>query len=313
MGESTPRLLLLANDQAGSADEAALAAAREVWSHAGVVVRQPAWRSDGELGAALDDSPDRVVVAGGDGTVHRALSALHRLGRLTDQPVAILPLGTGNDLARSAGIPLDPAAAAELAVLGGPRPRDVLRDDHGTIVVNAAHLGVGARASELAASAKARIGVLGYAVGAVLAGAASPGWPMQVTVDGEACVEPDQPLLMLGLAVGRTIGGGTPLAPDAHPDDGLADIVVVSATGPLARLDFARRLRHGDHTDRDDVAVLRGAHVTVRAGGAPLNVDGELLGDTGTRHWDVVAAAWSLVAPEPQPAAAEAGEPAPRR
>jgi diacylglycerol kinase family enzyme len=144
---------------------------------------------------------------------------------------------------------------------------------------------------------KGLLGPLGYAVGAVLAGATATGWPVTVEVDGQLVATPEDPVLMVGLAVGRTIGGGTPLAPDASPDDGLADVVLVGATGPVARVDYARRLRHGDHLDRDDVVVLRGRTVRVDAGDAPLNVDGELLGDAGTRTWTVRHHAWTAVAP----------------
>src|ERR671926_181555 len=64
---------------------------------------------------------DLVMLGGGDGTMNAAASALVEIGR----PLAVLPLGTGNDLARTLGIPLDPLAAAEVAAAGRTRRIDL--------------------------------------------------------------------------------------------------------------------------------------------------------------------------------------------
>lgn len=294
------RLALLANAAAGSADDDTVRTVRDRWDGEGATSTRYELGSDDVpaiIRRAWGDGADRLVVAGGDGTLHQVLASMHRSGLLSPQaPVAVLPLGTGNDLALGAGLPTDPAAAAAVALSPATRRMDVLVDDRGTVVVNAAHCGVGALAAERAAAAKDQLGPLGYAVGAVLAGLQARGWPMRVEVDGHEVVRDE--LLMLGLAVGRTIGGGTPLAPDARPDDGLVDVVLVGATGPVARVDAARRLRRGEHPERDDVAVLTGRTVRVEADAAPLDVDGELLGDAGSRTWVVEPGAWSLVVPE---------------
>jgi len=238
------------------------------------------------------------VIAGGDGAVHHVISELDARGRLTpDRPIGLLPMGTGNDLARGIGLPLDPPDAARVLLTGRPRPMDLLTDDGGMAVVNAAHAGMGAEANRRGQSFKDALGSLGYAVGAVLAGASTSGWPMRVEIDGRLLAGDGASLLMVGLAVGTTIGGGTPLAPDADPSDGMADVVVVSATGPLERVDFARRLRRGDQQERDDVLVSRGRRITVAGADAPLNVDGELVGPVGTRTWTVRPGAWSVLAP----------------
>lgn len=307
----TDRLLLLTSPDAGSTAEPVLAQVTDVCRDAGwqVTVHRlgDGDTADGPLEEALRTVPGdgpgpsaRIVLAGGDGTVHHVLAGLDELGLLhPDQPIGLVPLGTGNDLARGAGIPLDPAEAARVACGAGTRPMDVAVDSTGTLVVNAAHVGIGALAAERATRYKDALGPVGYLLGAAAAGVEPATWPMSVVVDGAEVVGRDQPLLMAGLAVGRTIGGGSPLAPDAEPDDGAVDVVVVSATGPLARLDFARRLRAGTHDDRDDVLVVRGRTVQIAAESAPLNVDGELVGDTGTRTWTVRPRAWSLVAPPP--------------
>ncbi len=309
MTRTTDRMLLLTSTAAGSSAEPVLERVTEVCRDEGwdVTVHRLGDddSADGPLEKALGRVPGggsgplaRLVLAGGDGTVHHVLAGLDDLDLLRpDQPIGLVPLGTGNDLARGVGLPLDPERAARHACGSDTRRMDVAVDSAGTLVVNAAHVGIGALAAERASSYKAALGPLGYVLGAAAAGVQASTWPMRVLVDGAEVVDRDQPLLMAGVAVGRTIGGGSPLAPEAAPDDGAVDVVVVSATGPLARLDFARRLRAGTHDERDDVLVVRGGTVRIEAATAPLNVDGELVGETGTRTWTVRRHAWSLVAP----------------
>jgi YegS/Rv2252/BmrU family lipid kinase len=252
----------------------------------------------GDLGRVLAGLGGRtLVVVGGDGSVHTAVATLLSRGQLSgDRPIGLVPLGTGNDLARTLELPLDPAAAARALLTGRPRPLDLVVDDAGGVVVNAVHLGVGAEAAEKATALKDRLGRAAYTVGSLAAGAGATGWHLQVVVDG-VLVDVDREVLMVAVANGRTIGGGAPLAPDASPDDGLVDVVVATSTGPLARLGFARALRDGEHVERDDVLVVRGRTVTVTGDPFPLNADGELDGPVSARTWTVRPAAWSLVVP----------------
>jgi diacylglycerol kinase family enzyme len=104
----------------------------------------------------------------------------------------------------------------------------------------------------------------------------------------------DEPVLMVGIANAPYIGGGTMLAPGAEPDDGLLDVVVVTAVGPLARAAFAAALRRGDHLDRDDVALHRGRSVTLTGDEVPHDLDGEVVDDPPHRY-RVAPAAWTLL------------------
>jgi YegS/Rv2252/BmrU family lipid kinase len=289
------RLLVVTNAAAGSTDDDRVAAAISVLE-AAADVRVEQCAEPGDLDRVLDGRDGRtVVLVGGDGSVHTAVDALRRRGELSsDEPLGLVPLGTGNDLARTLAIPLEPADAARALLDGSPHPLDLLVDDDGGVVVNVVHLGVGAEAAEKATGLKDRLGKAAYPVGSVLAAAGPTGWDLRVEVDGEV-VEVDGPALMVAVANGRTIGGGAEVAPDAVPDDGLLDVVVASSTGPLARLGFGVALREGEHVERADVTTRRGHTVTVTGQPFPLNADGELDGPVGSRTWRVEPGAWALL------------------
>ncbi|HEX6675389.1 MAG TPA: diacylglycerol kinase family protein [Actinomycetes bacterium] len=290
------RYLVIANTLAGSADREALDAAVAALSAAGPTeVRLPVGSDD--LDAAMAELGGRVlVVAGGDGSLHLVVNRLRRLGRLDEVAVGLLPFGTGNDFARAAGLPLDPLAAAASLTTGRPHRFDLLEDDTGTVVVNAAHAGLGAEAAAAAAGHKPRLGPLAYPLGALLAGFRDGGWALRVSVDGTPYATGER-LLMMAVANGPTIGGGTPLCPVARADDGRLDVVVVNATGPAAKAGFAAALLAGTHLDRDDVDHWRGSRVQVSGEPVRHNADGELSAAVTARSYRILPAAWSLIVP----------------
>jgi YegS/Rv2252/BmrU family lipid kinase len=285
-------LLVITNAAAGGAQrvEAAIRVLRERTD-----VQVVATRSPEDCAAAVAGRGDRqVVVCGGDGSVHVVVTALHRVGAL-GEPVGLIPLGTGNDLARAVGLPLDPAAAARVVLDGTPRRLDLLVDDAGAVVVNAVHLGVGAEAARQAASLKPRLGRLAYLVGGVSAGLGASGWEIEVRVDGKVLVSGR--VLQVGIGLGRSVGGGSPLTPHSVLDDQLADVVVSEAVGPLARLGYGLRLRRGSHVDRPDVRTARGARIEAVGEPFHINADGEVGGPVERRVWTIDPRGWRLVVP----------------
>ncbi|CAN5696214.1 YegS/Rv2252/BmrU family lipid kinase [soil metagenome] len=297
----TDGLMALTNASAGSADEQAVRAALAVL-HAGTEVEVVATASPRDCADAVRRlAGRRLAVFGGDGSMHLVAQALHESGQLDHAAVGLVPLGTGNDLARTTGIPLDPAEAARVVLDGAERAMELLVDDAGGVVVNAVHLGAGAEAARAAEAWKPRVGKAAYAVGALSAGVRHPGWRVWVTADGRQLADPRSRVLMVGLGVGRSIGGGAELAPRASPTDGLVDVIVSEATGPLARLGYAVRLRGGRHVERPDVHSTRAREVAVQGEPFYCNADGEVVGPLRARTWTVQPAAWRLLVPRSSP------------
>lgn len=299
------RILVVLNHGAGTADDEAVEAALDVL-RSGADVAVAATADAAELDEAVADSPDRrLVVLGGDGSVHAAVAALDRAGRLDPaDPVGIIPRGTGNDLAQALGLSLDPAESAAAVLTGRPRPLDLLRDGDGGVVINAVHVGIGVVATAQAARFKGALGTAAFPLGAAIAGVTSGGTNLRVEVDGEVVAGEDgwaadgsTGVLMLGVCNAPTIAGGTPLAPEAIPDDGLADVVVSTATGPVARAAFATALLGGSHGDRPDVRILRGRRVSVSGPPVEAVADGELQAAAPARSWRVEHRAWSVLVP----------------
>ncbi len=293
----SPGFLLLASARAGSTEDDAVEAARDVLAAAGPVELVTTGTPDELDGALLARDDRRVVLAGGDGSVHLAVMRLRALGLLADVPLALVPLGTGNDLARTLGIPLDPAEAAALVLDAAPRPLDLLVDDVGGIVVNAVHVGVGADAAAAAGRLKSRLGPLAYPLGAIAAGVRTTGWRLRVVVDGRVVADGHRRSLMVAVANGRDIGGGTAVLPTAEPDDGRLDVLVSYATGPWARARYGAALTRGAHLADRDVRWARGRTVTVSGELVGVNADGELGDEVRRRTWTVEPGAWSLVRP----------------
>jgi diacylglycerol kinase (ATP) len=300
-------MLVITNAEAGTADQEtldrALAILREESS-----VEVAATSNPGELDGVLHRAGSRrIVVAGGDGSLHAVVAALHKRHELADRTLALLPLGTGNDFARGTGIPLDVEEAARLVLRGEPRPVDLIVDETGSVVVNNVHVGTGAQASRKAHKWKTRlgsigvgkvnIGKLGYPIGALLAAFHPPVWRLRVEVDGVVVNDVDQPLLMVAIGNGSNVGGGTEVTPDADPESGRLDVMVSRAIGAGAKIAYVAKLRKGEHQERDDVITVRGSTVSVTGEAFWVSADGEIYGPERSRTWRIERAAYRMVLP----------------
>lgn len=295
-------ILMITNADAGSTDRDSISIALQVL-RVGCEVEVAASRDPGELDQILGQAGDRtIVVAGGDGSLHAVIAALHANDDLAGRTLALLPLGTGNDFARGLKLPLDPEAAAEVILSGATQPVDLIVEDSGDVVVNSVHAGASVQASKTAAKWKSRLtpvglGILGYPIGAALTAIRPPNAHLAVEVDGEMITRTDQRLLMVVIGNGSSVGGGAELTPDADPGDGYADVMVSMATGPIARFAYAWGVRGSSHPARTDVIVRRAKVVSVRGEQFSVSADGEILGPRDARTWKVLPSAYKIVAP----------------
>ena len=288
------RYLVVASPAAGNTDDSKLDLALDVLREGGAEVVLAESGSDEQLQSILDRVNGGVlVVAGGDGSLHAVIQALHDRGELASTTLGLIPLGTGNDFARTLSLPLEPEAAARVVRKGAPQPLDLIVDDRGGVVVNSVHAGAGAAAARAAERWKERLGRVGYAVGALITAVNPPTVRVEVTVDGE--VVHQGRVLQVAVGNGVYVGGGTALTPEADATDGLADVLVARPETGWARLAYAARLVVGRHHLHEDVTTFRGRVVEVSGDEFSCSADGELRGPHRARRWRVEPAAYSLV------------------
>jgi YegS/Rv2252/BmrU family lipid kinase len=170
---------------------------------------------------AQGETVDRIVIGGGDGTLSKALPALLEL----QKPIAVLPLGTANDFARTLGLPIDPIEAAKIALSGREHRIDVGLVN-GTPYLNVASVGLASQVIEAQSKTlKRRWKVLAYAIG--LMRAVRTLQPFVVDLDIDDGPRWSAAVYQVGIANGRHHGGGLTVAEEAAIDDGKLHIYVV--------------------------------------------------------------------------------------
>jgi len=186
----------------------------------------------GQAKSAVAAGVDLVLACGGDGTVTACAEGTTGTG----VPLAIIPMGTGNLLARNLGLPLGLDEALAVALGGAQQPIDAGRVN-GTLFVVMAGLGLDAQMlSGASEPLKKQLGWFAYAISAVRH---LRDRPVRVTLSADG--GPRRRMRASVLIVGNVgwLRGGLPLLPDARPDDGMLDAVVLIAGGPARWLAMA--------------------------------------------------------------------------
>ncbi len=269
-GPPRPRALLLANPKSRSGGDPDTVAG--LLREAGLDPLCPALegRNTAELIRAHAPAVDRVVLAGGDGTMNAAAPALLETGL----PFAIIPLGTGNDLARTLGIPEDPSVAARVAAEGRPRAIDVgLAND--VPFFNVASVGFGVDLTRaLTGDAKRRWGKLGYAVAGLRVLARLR--PFTATIRcGDEVVR--SRTVHVAVGNGRHYGGGMTVGERTEIDDGKLDVFSLEVGGVWGLLRLLPALRRGDHGRWQEVLTVEGQEIEIRTRRRrAVNTDGEI-------------------------------------
>ena len=222
---------------------------------------------------AVAASAGLVLACGGDGTVTACAEGVAGSG----VPLAIIPIGTGNLLARNLGLPSTLAEALVVALTGADQPIDA-GTANGTLFVVMAGLGLDARMlGDTSEPLKRRVGWVAYAVSVIRHLRDRP-MRLTLTADGGQPVRLRPSALIVG-NVGW-LRGGVPLLPDARPDDGMLDAVALSARSWAGWLALAVQvLMRRERTGRLTRVVFRDLVVESESE-QPWELDGEVMGTT---------------------------------
>jgi len=247
-----------------------------------------------------------LVVAGGDGTVNEAVNGLGKAGFPESVTLALLPAGTGNDLAATLAIPEDTDEAEDVIRAGRVRMIDAARIMSVGVgeryFVNVATGGIGAEISAANDERlKGRWGKLSYLRASLEVARDFEVREVSVWLDGT-----ERRVRAVNVVVGncRYAGGGWLAAPRANPEDGLLDVVIVEDAGVGGMLSLAPSvLGKSDYLDNDGVFFARAREVRVETepGGLQFTADGEIIGDEPVRFSVIPQTLRVIVGPEYSP------------
>jgi YegS/Rv2252/BmrU family lipid kinase len=268
---------------------------------------------------AVRDGIDRVIVAGGDGSVHEAATAIAGSG----VELAVVPGGSGNDFVRTLGIPPDPAAAVNIAASGRARIIDTIdvtcvgADGQlfRRVCVNIAEVGLGGRVVRLGQRLRVFVGrKAGYHAGLAVALLKHRWYPIRLAIDGTALGSYATTNLIV--ANGQYFGAGMRPMPGARLDDGVLDVALIADLSRRAIVASSGSLKTGLRADHPQIHQWRGREISAESDeSVPVEADGELLGYLPAT-FRVRPASLKIVAAMPtsnRAAASTGGSPAARR
>ena len=268
--------LLLINPKARRGQED-LAAVRSRLTQGGLRLLQPVDESADFLTLIRrhHQDVDRIIIGGGDGTIHRTLSGLME----SKLPLGILPLGTANDLARTLSIPTDPILACDTILSGVTRSIDigVVNDEP---FFNVASIGLAAEVTRrLSRGTKTYWGVLAYAWAAMGAMLRGRSFSVEIRCNGQSL---HTRTWQISVGNGRYYGGGLTIHENARIDDGLLNLYSVEIKRRWQILPLIPALWRGTLDPVLPVRTMRGTEFEIR----PLHrvrsiiADGEFVGNT---------------------------------
>jgi diacylglycerol kinase (ATP) len=278
------RIALIRNPESGSGEASDVA---ELLRGAGAGSVEAFIPADANEAPGIE--PDRVAVAGGDGSIGCAAAAASKAG----VPLAVVPVGTANDFARAHGLPDDLEEAARLAVEGRRTTSIELAWMGDRPFVNAASAGLAPVAAEKAHDLKGALGPAAYIVGALRAAATASPIPCRASCDGGELFAGHA--WQVTVASSGSFGGGSDVRADPH--DGMLDLVALEAGSRATLALRAYGLRRGTVEEQAGVVSRRCPHVDLEVPAATLfNVDGEVV-ESGPVKFTVAERALELVVP----------------
>jgi YegS/Rv2252/BmrU family lipid kinase len=226
----------------------------------------------------------RILIAGGDGSAHDVVNGVMQTGeRAREVTLALAPLGTGNDWARTLGVDRDPAAIAAMIVACRTVAHDVgvvnlAGAGRSRWFINVAGAGYDAFVlSRLPGRIPSKLAYLGGALRGL-----RDYRPPRFRVSGAR--EIDERLLVAFVAIGRFCGNAMCIAPNARIDDGMLDVVTIAAVGIPRLLLLAPRLYGGGLANDRAVQASQSQWLQIDASPpAMVEADGQLIGETPAR------------------------------
>ena len=230
-----------------------------------------------QVKATFDQGAEKIIVAGGDGSVHETVNGIMSAERAG--AFGLIPTGTGNDFAKAAGIPLDWEAATRLLadrVVSDSPPR---RIDVGRVnnryFANGAGFGFDAKVSRIAEEITWPIGDLVYLVAVLRAMADGIITPNMKITAGDLSWQ--GPLTLANVSNGPWVGGMFHIAPMADHADGKLDLVVATPVSGFRILQLLPKLIRGQHLDEAEIFHTSVKSLSISAEGpVPSHLDGEI-------------------------------------
>lgn len=264
------KLQILWNPKAGPQERNAAALAQiqsEHGDHVQVHVTESEEHSAELTKHVIEQGARRIAAAGGDGVINVVAEAILRTGQ-KDVTLAVLPSGTGNDYARSLGLPLSPVEALPHALDTSPAPLDVFELKGSPSLwrfgVNMLAGGnTGQYTKQLTDEMKQQWGAFCFLRGAIEVLQNLEVFPVEVQFDDEPPVQLN--VLNLFVANGRCAGAGLPVAPQAVLDDGWLDAVIVLDGTAVQLADLALTYVVGDPREHDLILARRVRRLSVHA------------------------------------------------
>jgi diacylglycerol kinase (ATP) len=270
------RLLVIYNPTAGWRRQRVLHAVLDELRQQGAVVtlRETKQRGDAEKFARAAQAKfyDRIVVAGGDGTINEAINGL--VGRKL--PLAIVPMGTANVLAAEIGVGLRPSQIAASILHSTPRPvmlgRTVTANGDKRRFVMMAGVGFDANVVEnLNLRLKRMTGKFAYVVASLMQILRHRGRIYEVTIDGYS-----YRAASAIIANGHYYGGRFVAAPDARLEDRSLQVCLFDHAGRIDIIRYALALMLGRLHRLPDVSIIPAQRITITGpAGEPVQLDGD--------------------------------------
>lgn len=220
------------------------------------------------------ESYEGIIAVGGDGTINEVVN-----GMPEDKPLCIVPLGTGNDLARSLKIPLGIKSLITIKE-GNLKLLDLGIENDGRFVSSVA-LGLASDVMIKVNSNRNNPFLKGpFAIYMAIVASAFSLKPLQLRIEADDNIREIESILTYVMNTPYT-GGGLFLAPEADPTDGLLDVVIVRDTKGLELLRILPKAYSGKHVNHPHVEFLKARNVKITSTSAHKKmVDGEIRGDT---------------------------------